>query len=305
MNEVEITLTIIFSSLGFLIILYLLISFFMMYFISHPKKLSKEKALEVDINKGLISEDLSYLKREELNIKVRDGTIIHGDFSSNINNKKIMIFLHGYTWNRNGQIKYAQFFFKHGYSVYLYDERGHGENSTKFTTFGVKEGQDLDDIIKYFRNKYKDSLIGVHGESLGASSVLMSLKENPDIDFAIEDCGYASFKEVLLHKMKEHHIPKFFIYGINMFLKMILHYSFKDCKPYIGAKESNIPLLIIHGDNDKFIDIKHAYKIYEEGKDHSKLVVIKGADHALSYQTNPLFYESICMDFIKNNIKEG
>lgn len=305
MNKLEISLTIAFSIIGFLVILYFLASFLMMYFISHPKKLSRKEALDVDIKKGLISEDLSYLKREELNIKMRDGTIIHGDFSSNINNKKIMILLHGYTWNRNGQIKYAQFFFKYGYSIYLYDERGHGENDTKFTTFGVKEGQDLTDIIKYFRNKYKDSIIGVHGESLGAASVLMSLKENPDINFAIEDCGYASFKEVLLHKMKEHHIPRFFIWGINIFLKLIFHYSFKDCKPYLGAKVSNISLLIIHGDKDKFIDIKHAYKIYEEGKNHSTLKIFNGADHALSYQTNPLLYESICMDFIKNNIKEG
>lgn len=220
MNKLEISLTIAFSIIGFLVILYFLASFLMMYFISHPKKLSRKEALDVDIKKGLISEDLSYLKREELNIKMRDGTIIHGDFSSNINNKKIMILLHGYTWNRNGQIKYAQFFFKYGYSIYLYDERGHGENDTKFTTFGVKEGQDLTDIIKYFRNKYKDSIIGVHGESLGAASVLMSLKENPDINFAIEDCGYASFKEAFTSQDERTSYTKIFYMGNQYLFKI-------------------------------------------------------------------------------------
>lgn len=302
LSNLEITLIWIFSILGFLIIFYFLISFVIMFLISHPKKLSLKDAYDVDAKKGLIPKEMPDFKREKIKIKMRDGTIINGDFSINDDNRKIMIFAHGYTWNRNGQLKYAQFFFKYGFSILLYDERGHGENKTKFTTFGYKEGKDLDDIIKWVKEKYNPKIIGLHGESLGAATVLMSLKENPDISFAIEDCGYSNMKDVLVHKMKEFHILRFFLFGINLFLKLILHYSIYDVLPYEGSLKSNIPLLIIHGNDDKYIDVKHAYKIYKVGKGHSEIKIISGADHALSYETDPTFYENICIDFIKRNI---
>ena len=302
LSILKISLIWIISILVFLILLYLLISFLIMFLISHPKKLPLKDAYDLDVQKGLIPDNMPEFTREKISIRMRDGTIINGDFSGNVDNKKIVIFAHGYTWNRNGQLKYAQFFFKHDFSILLYDERGHGENKTKFTTFGYKEGKDLDDIIKWAKEKYNPVIIGVHGESLGAATVLMALKENPEINFAIEDCGYSNMKDVLIHKMKEFHIPKFFLFGINLFLKLILHYSINEVLPIEGAKNSNVPLLIIHGNNDNYINIKHAYDIYEASKNHSEIKIISGADHALSYQTDPTFYESICLDFIKRNI---
>ena len=302
LSNLEISLIWIFSILGFLILLYLLISFLIMFLISHPKKLPLKEAYDLDFKKGLIPGNMPDFKREKISIKMRDDTIINGDISINGDNKKIIILAHGYTWNRNGQLKYAQFFFKHGFSILIYDERGHGENKTKFTTFGYKEGKDLDDIIKWTKEKYNPSIIGLHGESLGAATVLMALKENPEVNFAIEDCGYSNMKEVLFYKMKEFHIPRLFFFGINFFLKLILHYSVNDVLPIEGAKNASIPLLIIHGDKDNYINVKHAYDIYEVSKKHSEIKIISGADHALSYETDPTFYESICMDFIKRNI---
>lgn len=303
MSPLEISLIWIFSILGILIFLYLLISFLIMFFISHPKKLSAKEAYDLDVKKGLIPEKMPQFKREEFTIKMRDGTIINADFSSNGDNKKIMILCHGYTWNRNGQLKYAQFFYKHGYAILLFDERGHGKNKTKFTTFSYKEGKDLVDIIKYTKEKYNPLILGLHGESLGAATVMMALKENPEVNFAIEDCGFSNMKDVLIHKMKEFHIPRFFLPGINLFLKLITHYSINKVLPIEGVKNSKVPLLIIHGNKDNYINVKHAYEIYEASKDHATLEIINGADHALSYETDPTFYENVCMDFIERNIK--
>ena len=302
MDPLKISLIIIFSILIFLFLLYLIISFIITILISCPKKLSLKEAYDVDYKKGLIPLEFTNFKREKVELEMSDNTIIHGDFSSNENNKKIMILVHGYTWNRNGQLKYAQFFFKHGYSIFLFDLRGHGENSSKFTTFGFKEGKDLVEIINWIKDKYNPEVIGLHGESLGAATILMALKENVSVNFAIEDCGFSNIKEVLIHKMKEFHIPLAFLPGINLFFKILMHYSFKDVLPLEGAKNSSIPLLIIHGDKDNYINVKHAYDIHDVSKTHSEIHIIKGADHALSYQTDPAFYESICMDFIKRNI---
>ena len=64
MSPLEISLIWIFSILGILIFLYLLISFLIMFFISHPKKLSAKEAYDLDVKKGLIPEKMPQFKRE-------------------------------------------------------------------------------------------------------------------------------------------------------------------------------------------------------------------------------------------------
>ncbi len=299
MSPLAITLITVFSVLAFLLLFYFLFSFGLAFYLTHPKRFDKEFTHKVDVDKGLIPSDMSYMKREPIKVKMDDGSYIFGDFSENEEGKGIMIIAHGYTWNREGSLKYAQFFYKHGFSILIYDERGHGENKSKFTTMGYKEGKDIVNIVNYCREKYGNDLpIGLHGESMGGASVLEAMQYSPKVDFVINDCGYSSLRKLLLHKMRQAHIPSFFIYGSNIMLKMFFHFSMEDVIPMNEVKKSNIPLLIIHGANDNFVPPDEAKEIYQARKENSEIHLIEGADHAQSYQVNPQAYEEICMSFI-------
>ncbi len=301
MSPVVIALIIVFSVLAFLVIAYFLMSFLLARFLTHPKRFKKDFTHKVDVDKGLIPADMSYLKREPVSIKMSDGSYINGDFSQNGDNKKIVIIAHGYTWDREGSLKYAQFFFKHGFSILVYDERGHGENKTKFTTMGFNESKDVIDIVKYCHQRFGgDAVVGLHGESMGAASVLQSLKYHPNVSFVIEDCGYSSLRKLLIHKMKQTHIPTFFIHGANLMLKVFYKFSMEDVIPMNALKESDVPLLIIHGKNDDFVPPDEGEEIYETRKQNSDFHLIDGAKHAESYQVNPQAYEEICMSFINH-----
>jgi dipeptidyl aminopeptidase/acylaminoacyl peptidase len=52
--------------------------------------------------------------------------------------------------------------------------------------------------------------------------------------------------------------------------------------PIDVVEDVSIPILIVHGDNDQRVPVKHAYKYADElnkyGKDH-KLVILENADH--------------------------
>ncbi len=288
----------------FLILLYFLLSYILAYCLTHPKRVKKEFTHQVDVDKGLIPSDMAYMKREPIEIKTNDGTYIHGDFSENTERKGIMIIAHGYSWDREGSLKYAQFFYKHGFSILIYDERGHGENKTKFTTMGYQEGKDIVSIVHYCREKYGYHLpIGLHGESMGGASVLLAMQYSPKIDFVIEDCGYSSLQKLLLHKMKQSHIPSFFIHGSNVMLKMFFHFSMEDVVPSNAVKISTIPLLIIHGSDDDFVPVDEGMEIYQARKDNSEIRIIEGASHAQSYQVNPQAYEEMCMSFINKILR--
>lgn len=100
MSPLVITLITVFSILGFLIILYFILSYVLAFYLTHPKRFSKEFTHKVDVDKGLIPSDMSYMKREEIEIELDDGSLIRGDISEKENARGIMIIAHGYTWNR-------------------------------------------------------------------------------------------------------------------------------------------------------------------------------------------------------------
>lgn len=290
----------------FLLLGYFIIALSMDAYLLHPKRIGKEEAHQVDVDKGQIPLVMDYLERKPISIKARDGAYIEGDFSSNGDNKKIMVIAHGYSWNREGSLKYAQFFYKHGFSILLFDERGHGESKEKFTTMGYKESQDIADLVEYCHKEYgDDALIGLHGESMGAASVLASLEYNPKIAFAIDDCGYSDLSSLLLHRMKRSHIPfpSFFLPGANLVCKSFYGFSIKDVSPKKAIAKSDVPVLIFHGEDDDYVPTLEGKEIYEAREANTELHIVPGAIHARSYEVNPQAYEEICMGFI-NKILE-
>ena len=107
---------------GVLILLvgiYFLVSYALVRYLSYPKKHETEWTQKCDVDKGLIPEDMSYMKREKIQLKARDGVIIECDFSLKENHRGIVVLAHGYTWTREGCLKYAQFLYKHGFSIFL------------------------------------------------------------------------------------------------------------------------------------------------------------------------------------------
>jgi len=300
MELYQIILIIVAGVLLLLFILYFILCEALVAYLSHPKKRTLEWAHDFDVKKGIIPADMSYMKREPFELTARDGTIIKGDFSINEANKGIIVLPHGYSWNREGMLKYAQFYYKNGFSIVLYDQRTHGESTFKYTTMGYLESLDICDVVSWLREKYgKNIPIGIHGESMGAASTMMSLKHNPNIQFAIEDCGYHSLTDLIIHQV---HGLKFLLCGCNIVLKIHEKYRLNYVNPSKNASESNIPMLIIHGEADGFVPFAHSSVVYEENKHHAEIYTVPNAKHAESYETDPVKYEEVVMAFINKHI---
>jgi dipeptidyl aminopeptidase/acylaminoacyl peptidase len=82
-------------------------------------------------------------------------------------------------------------------------------------------------------------------------------------------------------------------------------YSKDSINPIDHIDEIKVPLLIIHGDNDQRVPIKHAYKFVEELNKKNiehEFIVLEGADHFLGTigYTNMLNMWSSSLDFIKS-----
>ena len=106
------------------------------------------------------------LTKESYTITGSEGYILHAEYLNNPEKTtKYIIITHGYTDNRFGALKYVPMYLELGFNCIIYDLRGHGLNEPTFTTYGIREGDDLKYVIEETKKRYPVmTMLGLHGE---------------------------------------------------------------------------------------------------------------------------------------------
>ncbi|MCH5157091.1 MAG: alpha/beta hydrolase [Clostridiales bacterium] len=228
------------------------------------------------------------------------GEVIYNDAKSD--RPKVAVICHGHTWNRINSLKYANIFYAKGYNVVIYDHAYFGLSDGTHTTVGDKERHDLSTVLDYTRSIFgKDALLALHGESMGAATVLLELGIRNDIDFVVADCPFSktmSYYRELCKKLT--HLPSFPIVDIaNAMARCKYGYNFRKVNPIEGVKASNVPICFIHGAADTFINPHHSADMYKASANPlSEIHLFDGATHARSHCTDKAKYVQVVSDFI-------
>ena len=249
--------------------------------------------------------DTSFYKdliKTDYEVKGEGGYVLHVELIQNPNpTSRYMILSHGYSDNRIGSLKYVPMYLKLGFNCIIYDLRGHGENEPHIATCGLLEGQDLNMLIRDTRERYKDlTVLGLHGESLGAATSVSSLKYKPDADFVVADCGFSDIDNVLRGIYRSVHAPSFFADLADIGSRLRYHYSIKKMRPIDALEGNKIPILFIHGEDDTFILPKNSERMAERTMGYKELRLIPKAAHATSILTEPALYEEYVKGFLKS-----
>ena len=247
--------------------------------------------------------DLSWygpLEKEDYQVKSYDGYALHVELLRNPKpTDRYVLISHGYTDNRYGALKYAKNYLDFGFHVLIYDLRGHGENEKTFCTYSVREGRDLDALVRDSRARYPDArLFGLHGESLGAATSIASLKYDPPVDFVVSDCGFSEIKSVLQVGMRAMHLPAGLVNLASPCAKLLYGFSYQQMRPIESLPGTKLPILLLHGAKDDFILPAHAEAMHRAAADHSELHLIPEAPHAISCLTDPPLYRQYQEDFL-------
>lgn len=268
--------------------------------IGHPYHSSEEEVINNWKKHRFVSEyDKSI--RKPVEFKMKDGYIIHGDYILNNNSKKFVICAHGFSTNREAEIEYALIFLNLGFSVVLYDQRGHGKNDPYVTTMGKLESSDLNEIIDQVYELFgKDIKIGLHGVSLGASTCLLVASKRSDLAFIVDDCGYVRLRNAIISEVNKRHLPGvIFIPLTSLFCKLFYGFYLKDVSVEKSIKDIKAPVLIFHGDIDNIVPIKNSYILNDNLLSYHELKVYKDTHHADCLTNYKEDYEQDLQTFIK------
>lgn len=240
-------------------------------------------------------------KIETVHYYARKGNSLTARIIRNENSKNVAVLVHGYRADPKNFACIARHYFEDlGYSILLPDQRAHGDSDGKFITFGYEESTDMFFWSRYLQHAFgNDISIVYHGVSMGAATVAMMPEMHLPkcIKGLIADCGYTSATEIFQYILKkDFHIPHFLALPIikmaSLISEVIADFPFDECEPVEAVKKAKIPMLFIHGTEDKFVPWEMGAEMYNAcGSNEKDLLLVDGAGHSMSYLTDTKLYE--------------
>jgi len=224
-------------------------------------------------------------------------------------NGDAVILLHGLSDNRLGMTGYADILVLHGYTVLMPDSRAHGASGGSIATYGLLEAQDIRSWFDYLLSSDHPRCIYAFGESMGAGQILQALKTEPGFCAVAAECPFSTFREVAYDRMGQaFHTGPWLGRTIlrplveNAFLYTQWRYGLdmQQVSPEDSVATTQVPVFLIHGQNDTNIPIRHSRRIAARNQ-NVVLWEVPNTGHSNAIDTSPKELETRLTEWFMNH----
>jgi len=244
---------------------------------------------------------------EDVAITARDGAVLRGWTLRPLRgNRDAVILLHGMGDNRLGMMGYAQLFLAHGFTVLMPDARAHGVSGGALATYGLLERNDIRRWFDFLSKHDAPRCIFGFGESMGAAELLQSLADTPFCAVAAES-SFATFREIAYDRMGQpFHLGPWMGRTLlrplveTAFLRARWKYGLNmdRVSPADSVAATDIPVLLIHGELDSNIPVRHS-RLIQARNSAARLWEVAGADHCGAITAAPEELERMLLGWLK------
>jgi dipeptidyl aminopeptidase/acylaminoacyl peptidase len=274
----------------------------------------KEGSLNIKFEQypGLDPEALA--KHEFVTYTARDGTKIEGYLTRPLGMSKPVATIlspHGGPGTREvgGFDYWTAFFANRGYAVFRPNFRGSSGYGYEFAQsqvqgWGLTMQDDLTDAARWLIEQKiaNPNRMCIVGASFGGYAAQMAAVKTPGLfKCAISFAGVSDLKRLVSES--RHYINR-------KFVKKQIGDDSDDLEtrsPYYQAAKINIPMLLIHGEDDRVVDVKQSRSMVEELTDLGKpveYIEFENGDHYLSLQRNRHSTFNAMDKFLKQHLRE-
>lgn len=223
-----------------------------------------------------------------------------------------IIMSHAFLMNQKMMKKYAVALAAKGYVVFTYDFCGGailGKSDGKFSDMSIDtEKEDLNAIINYVGNKHdvditKLILFGASQGGFVSCLVAAELKEKVDKLILIypalcipDDARKGKMQTIEFDPDDIQHTFKSRPFTFSpKYPESVIHLDV-----FEKIEKISCPIFMVHGDQDKIVDVKYAQRALEKSKNKSsKLVVLEGAGHGFNKRQ---FQEAMNNELFENGL---
>jgi uncharacterized protein len=246
----------------------------------------------------------------DISIPANDGAILQ---AWNLQPRKsfgnAVILSHGLSDNRAGMMAYAQLFMRHGYDVLMPDARAHGVSGGEIASYGIRESNDLHLWVDWLALNEHPACIYGFAESMGAAGLLQALQSESRLCAIAAESPFSTFREIAYDRVGQffHTGPWL---GRTVFRPIVecafiyahwrYHLNFALDSPEKAVESTKVPVLLIHGQLDSNIPVRHSRKIAAGNRDVA-LWEVPGADHCGAIGVAPIELERRVIDWFQQN----
>lgn len=194
-----------------------------------------------------------------------------------------IILLHGIRSSKEYFIGLSKRLSEVGYHTVALDLRAHGHSEGQHCTYGVKEKQDVSQLVNVLASKENLSQnIGIWGHSLGGAVALQVLAIDKRIKFGIVESAFSDYSTI---------VNDYFDYNAGFNFRPLTDYLVArsgkiagfdpdDARPSYHSTQIDQPMLVVHGNKDARINIKYGRENFNnlQSKDKTFLEV-EDANH--------------------------
>lgn len=238
---------------------------------------------------------------EDVHFTSKDGTQLNGWFIPAIGPAKgTVIHFHGNAENMTNHYFFVYWLPKEGFNLFVFDYRGYGASSGKPDRTGMVE--DSIAAINYIRQRpdVNPHRILVFGQSLGGAIALAAVAQDSKegIRAVVVESAFASYRSIAREKLAAIWIT----WPFQWPLAWLLISDAQSPLPVI-KKIAPVPLLVIHGDDDRTVPYKQGQLIYQEASPPKEFWTVTGGHHTEAFTRYAKEYRPKLVNFFEAQLK--
>ena len=243
----------------------------------------------------VIPSDLG-LDFEVMELRSINDTRLHAWWIPAEGDAPVIIVLHGWGGNSSLMLPLAPHIHNGGFHALFVDARNHGLSEEDSFSSMPRFAEDLEVAVEWARKRDDVTAVGVIGHSVGAGALIFSASKGVPIDAAVSVSSFAHPGEMMHENMP---LPKPVIAMILEAVQRTIGYRFDDFAPRVRVGSVDIPLLLVHGDEDVVVPITNLHQL-ADAHGSAEVIVVPGGGHSNLAPFEP--YIDDIVDFFARNL---
>ena len=236
---------------------------------------------------------------EDVEFASRDGRVrLSGWYIRGRGPTRTIIFVHGIGVTRSAGmiVDLAARLVQRGFDILLFDLRGHGSSDGARVSAGYYERWDVLGAYDYLVSRgVPGHCIGVLGASMGASTAVLAMAEEPGIRAVVADSPYADVGELLARQVAQKTrlptwITPFLVPTSKLMARLFYGINVGGLVPERAAAHLSSPILVIHGMEDLLIPYSHGVRVQTASPAGSAIWLVPDMAHLQAYVAHPEDY---------------
>ena len=202
-------------------------------------------------------------------LRAADGALLEGTVFIPMDQPVgAVILFHGLGDDRTGMLWPAELFLQAGFVTLTPDLRAHGASGGDRLTFGFLEARDAAAWAEWMTRRFHPQRIFAMGHSLGAAVALQALQFTDRFDAVIAEAPFSDFPQIAGEHIEEMAgIPKAGWLGrpiaelAFLWTRLRFQFDLSLASPLNAVKNSQSPVLLIHGARDETIPVEHSRRL--------------------------------------------